>query len=414
MRLLILLGLLGLSWAAVWKTELVYQKSKMRRMIAEGTWAAHLQKKHAVKAEALKANPHFLGSYPQKVYDYEDEEYLGNVTIGTPEQSLGFDCAFECEDAFCCDYVSQKYKNLKWLNYTRQPEVLKTACDGKARYDYTKSSTFVRGFGDGFDIYYGTGSAYGFLGVDTVRFGEVGSNQLVVPKTTFGMAIHLADFFAEDPIDGILGLAFTSLSVSGSTPVFINAVKQGLVDAPLFTVYLGMVGFQDGVFGGVYTWGGIDQDNCGDILAYVPLQSATYFQYQMTDVSSGTYTFTPRFKWSVISDTGTSFIGGPQKQVFAIADEMGASYDRKNEVFEIPCNATIPDIVFTIGGNKYPVTQKNLIVTAGDDVDFCYLAIFPFGGDDIDWILGDPFIREYCHIFDIGQKRIGLMTVKKK
>lgn len=45
-----------------------------------------------------------------------------------------------------------------------------------------------------------------------------------------------------------------------------------------------MVGFQDGVFGGVYTWGGIDQDNCADIIAYVPLQSATYFQYQMTDV----------------------------------------------------------------------------------------------------------------------------------
>lgn len=36
-------------------------------MIAAGTWATHLQKKHALKAEALEANPHFLGSYPQKV-----------------------------------------------------------------------------------------------------------------------------------------------------------------------------------------------------------------------------------------------------------------------------------------------------------------------------------------------------------
>jgi len=29
-----------------------------------------------------------------------------------------------------------------------------------------------------------------------------------------------------------------------------------------------------------------------------------------------------------------------------------------------------------------------------------------FGG--IDWILGDPFIRKFCNIYDVGNSRIGL------
>ncbi|CAJ0939135.1 unnamed protein product, partial [Mesorhabditis belari] len=424
MKSFIFFALLHLAFGAIFKHGLVHHVSKMQKMIRAGTWADHLVKKQAMKAEALKANPHFRGSFPQKVYDYEDEEYLGNVTIGSPDQSfkvildtgsadfwipdrycdqgfdcegctkLNWDCAFECQDGFCCEVLTEKWKNTAWLNYTRQPSVFKTACDGKARYDLTKSSTYQHN-GNGFDIYYGTGSAYGFLGTDTVRFGAVGTDQLVVPKSTFGMATHIADFFAEDPIDGILGLAWPSISVSDSTPVLNNAISQKLLDQNLFSVYLAMIGFQDGVYGGVYTYGAIDTENCGPILAYQPLSSATYWQYKMSQVDVGSYSQSSgRFQWDVISDTGTSFIGAPQSISDKIGKQLGATWDKKNQVYEIACNATIPDFVFTI---------------AGPDVNFCYLALFPFDNEGFgpDWILGDPFIRQYCHVFDYQQKRIG-------
>ncbi|CAJ0582406.1 unnamed protein product, partial [Mesorhabditis spiculigera] len=376
MRLLLpLFGLLCLCEAGVFQIPLTYQVSKMRRMLSEGrgVWGAHLKKKRAAKADFLKQNPKFHGSYPQKVYDYEDEEYLGNVTIGTPEQSFkvildtgsadfwvpdkictddmdceqcmqsdDFDCDFDCQDPFCCDYITRKFK---------------------------------------------------------------------VPKSTFGMAVHLADFFASDPIDGILGLAFRSLSVSDSTPVLINAINQGLLDQPAFNVYLGKVGNQDGVYGGVYTYGGLDPDHCGDVIAYQPLSSATYFQYKMTEVVAGNYSF--KWNWEVISDTGTSFIGMPTWQSKAIAKEFGAWYDKEDEVYEIACNATIPDIVLTIGGKQYAIQQENLIVTAGEpDNKYCYLAIFDWDGDGTDWILGDPFIRQFCHVFDIGKQRVGFAPSK--
>ncbi|KIH49026.1 hypothetical protein ANCDUO_20900 [Ancylostoma duodenale] len=30
------------------------------------------------------------------------------------------------------------------------------------------------------------------------------------------------------------------------------------------------------------------------------------------------------------------------------------------------------------------------------------------------WILGDPFIREYCNIYDVGNKQIGFAKSKQK
>ncbi|PIO55305.1 eukaryotic aspartyl protease, partial [Teladorsagia circumcincta] len=170
---------------------------------------------------------------------------------------------------------------------------------------------------------YGTGAAVGFLGEDTVRFGGVGSNQLAVPNTVFGQATSLAAFFADQPIDGILGLAFKTIAVDGVTPVFINAVDQGLVDQPIFTVFLEHVGAQDNVYGGVYTYGGLDTTNCGPVLAYQPLSSATYYQFKLSGVASGTYSSTKG--WQAISDTGTSLLAAPTSIASAIADANGAT-----------------------------------------------------------------------------------------
>lgn len=54
--------------------------------------------------------------------------------------------------------------------------------------------------------------------------------------------IYSKSWIFQQAIDGILGLAFQSLAVDGITPPFINAVQQGLVDEPVFTVFMKHVG----------------------------------------------------------------------------------------------------------------------------------------------------------------------------
>jgi hypothetical protein len=84
----------------------------------------------------------------------------------------------------------------------------------------------------------GSGSSSGYLGTDTVTFLSGNGSTLTVPNTTFGQATNIAQVFASQPIDGILGLGFQSLAANNVVPPLINAINQNLLAEPLFTVWL--------------------------------------------------------------------------------------------------------------------------------------------------------------------------------
>uniref|UniRef100_A0A915AJW9 Peptidase A1 domain-containing protein n=1 Tax=Parascaris univalens TaxID=6257 RepID=A0A915AJW9_PARUN len=78
------------------------------------------------------------------------------------------------------------------------------------------------------------------------------------------------------------------------------------------------------------------------------------------------------------------------------------------------CDAKPPPLKITIGSHAYTISAENYIVKL--DRKKCAFAFFAseFGGFGPSWILGNPFIREYCHIHDVGRKRIGFAPVKHK
>ncbi|VDK80086.1 unnamed protein product, partial [Anisakis simplex] len=68
--------------------------------------------------------------------------------------------------------------------------------------------------------------------------GAKGSHQLVVPNTVFGQALALSSAFKGKELDGIFGLTFMSTGVGNVVPPLHNAWNQGLLDQPVFTVWL--------------------------------------------------------------------------------------------------------------------------------------------------------------------------------
>ncbi|CAB3397939.1 unnamed protein product [Caenorhabditis bovis] len=389
MKLFILLALVSIAACAVHQHRINWRPSKRMEMLRRGEYAAYLE----YQRELRKQSPNVLNSLPQNVNDFGDFEYLGNITIGTPDQS--FVVVLDTGSA-----------NL-WVPGPKCDK----SCDGKSKFDSSKSKTFVKN-GESWIIQYGSGDASGYLGEDTVRFGAVGEDQLEVPSTTFGIATRISADFKNDATDGILGLAFTSLAVDGVVPPLINAINQNLLDQPLFTVWLEHRGSLNNVGGGVFTYGAIDTTDCGAIVGYQPLSSATYYQFKASGFALGSYSNSKNVE--VISDTGTSFLGGPQDVVDGLAKAAGATYDYFNEVYFIDCKAQPGTLDITIGGNVYSIKPVNYIVDAGNGQ--CLFAAFPFdfGGFGPSWILGDPFIRQYCNIYDIGNKQMGFAPSLQK
>ncbi|KAK0407323.1 hypothetical protein QR680_019135 [Steinernema hermaphroditum] len=332
----------------------------------------------------------------QTVQDYKDFEYLGNITVGTPPQS--FQVVLDTGSA-----------NV-WIPDATCKFLHAGQCSSKHVFEQQKSSTYAPLPGRTFQITYGTGAATGILGSDTLCFGN---SQLCVANQTFGQATDIGTFFEGNPLDGILGLGFQSLAVDGVKPPFIRAVESGLLKEPIFTVYLEHHEGNVDARGGVFTYGGLDDENCGPVIAYENLSSATYWQFTIRGIQVGKL-YNSSTHYEVISDTGTSMIGGPKKEIDLIMKAMNiTNFDAFQGLYTVECSraASLPDVEFRIGDRLYGVAAKNYIVRDGS---VCYVLVAPIEvTEGPQWILGDPFIRQFCNVHDVAKKRIGFAPSKQ-
>lgn len=61
---------------------------------------------------------------------------------------------------------------------------------------------------------------------------------VAVSNQIFSMSQTEAPYLQYTLADGILGLAYPGLAISGATPVFDNMLAEGLINEDLFSVYL--------------------------------------------------------------------------------------------------------------------------------------------------------------------------------
>ena len=120
----------------------------------------------------------------------QDEEWTGPISIGSNKQQFTIDFDTGSSDL--------------WVPNSK---CTSSVCRGKHTYKSTSSSTSKSQKGT-FQIQYGDGSTVsGPVYQDTVTVaGVTAKNQYFSPVTT------LSDSFSNDPIDGILGLAYPTIS----------------------------------------------------------------------------------------------------------------------------------------------------------------------------------------------------------
>ena len=162
------------------------------------------------------------------VQDYQNAQYYGQITVGTPGQKENV--VFDTGSA-----------NL-WVP-NKSPLFA-----GKNTYSHGKSSTYQKN-GTVFKIQYGSGPVSGVYSADSVNIGPFALKDFTFAEVDdtsgLGLGYRLGKF------DGILGLAWDTISV-GHVPTIMNKlVGSGQLPQPVFGFYLGNNQPGELIFGGV-------------------------------------------------------------------------------------------------------------------------------------------------------------------
>jgi len=428
-----------------------------------------LQIKYALE-QKYKASRLPQGSVDIPLSNYQDAQYYGEITLGTPPQS--FKVLFDTGSSNLWVPSSQ----CSWLDI---------ACYFHATYDSSDSSTYVAN-GTAFSIQYGSGSLTGFLSQDVLTIGGLTVNQVFAEATNQpGITFVFAAF------DGVLGMAYQSISVDGVVPVFYNLVTQKQVSQPVFSFWLNRNSNESQ--GGEMVLGGIDTSHYSGNINYVPLVNETYWEFALDDILvGGKSTGYCQAGCHAVADTGTSLLAGPSDVVAELNQMIGATgvlsaecqmildqYENQiiNSIINglppnqtctniglcpggqcgicililttldnfLPSNSSqtliklvleelcnflpspngesivdcssvdsLPVITFVFGGQQFPLQPQQYILQEGTGEQT--LCLSGFIGLDLPpqigplWILGDVFIGSYYTVFDFGKSRLGFAT----
>ncbi|ODV85493.1 hypothetical protein CANARDRAFT_28281 [[Candida] arabinofermentans NRRL YB-2248] len=276
------------------------------------------------------------------------------------------------------------------------------ACYLHTKYEHDDSATY-KANGTTFAIQYGSGSLEGYVSQDTLSIGD-----LVIPKQDFAEATSEPGLaFAFGKFDGILGLAYDTISVNKIVPPIYNALNLGLLDEPKFAFYLGDTN-EDADNGGVATFGGVDETKYTGKITWLPVRRKAYWEVSFDGIGLGSE-FASLEGHGAAIDTGTSLIALPSQLAEILNTEIGAKKSWSGQ-YSIECDTrdSLPDLTlnfdgynFTISPYDYTLEVSGSCISAFTPMDFP-APIGPLA------IIGDAFLRKYYSVYDLGKDAVGL------
>lgn len=289
-------------------------------------------------------------------------QYFITATVGTPGQSFTL--------------VPDTGSSNLWI-YSAQ--CMSVPCLTHATYNYKDSSTYTAN-GEPFIIQYGSGGVDGTVAQDIVDFGPAQAvMEFGLVKKVSGVAFYTSQ------LDGILGLAYESISVD-NLPTFIDSDNE--IDKS-FSFYL-----HDNPTASYMVMPGFEQTGYTKIATH-PVIEKTYWNLNVVALTgpNGTIDMTG---YKAAIDSGTSLLMAGYDIINPLIEGIVVNQDCSN-LSELPnISVQLDSTVYVLTPNDYVLQITEFGTTS------CIMGIM---GAEVpaDWnyiIIGDIFFRPYPPYFN--------------
>ncbi|KAL8292876.1 hypothetical protein RQP46_000570 [Phenoliferia psychrophenolica] len=333
----------------------------------------------AAKAAASSAAAR-TGNLP--LTDYMDGQlWTGTISIGTPPVPFVIDFDTGSADLW-----------IPSVNCTS------AACQPHTKYDPSHSSTAAAVTQRKLAITYGDGSSTsGSVWTDKVSVGG-----LTALKQTFGAANSLSSDWQDDPMDGLLGMAYASISQLGAAPFFQNLIAQQTTAGSQFSFKLASANselFLGGMNPSLFKAGST---------SWAAVTSQTYWIIDAkTSLSSVPVATLGSF--SAIIDTGTSVVVAPTASAAMFWATVPNSAPYGSGYYTYDCTSP-PSPSFSFGGLTTSWTMSSDSLNLGRVSTGSSRCVGSIVGADVgvsSWIFGDTFLENVYSTFDFAANRVG-------
>lgn len=327
---------------------------------------------------------HKTGSEPL-TDQMQGTDWTGPISIGTPHQPFTIDFDTGSSDLWIASSSCNS-----------------NVCKGKNKYEHSKSRTSKVESGT-FSIQYGDNSSVkGDVYTDTVTVAGI-----KVKNQYLAAATELSSIFQNQPEDGLLGMAFPSISNLGKPSFMQTAMQQNAVSG-VFAFFLASDKSE-------LHLGGTNPQHYSGSIEYHPVinlvnqSQPSYWQIDNGEIEVNGYTVASSFK--TIIDSGTTIIFGPSGSVKGLYDKIGgqAMTGQLAGYYEFPCN-NVPKVSFKWGGKAWAISESSFnlgLVSTGSSMCVGAIAAQDLSlGDDV-WLLGDSFMTEVYTVFDMNNNQVG-------
>lgn len=266
-------------------------------------------------------NAKFLGGEHVTIKDYMNAQYFIELSVGTPAQKF--------------TVVPDTGSSNLWLYSSKCWSI---PCFYHHLFDHSKSTSY-KADGQAFDITYGSGGVKGTVGWDVAAIGDI--------KATMGFGeVTSASGISFDvsSMDGILGLAYDTISVDGLKTFMDNAS----VTDKSFSMYLHDVAEES-----YMVIPGMDSENWTTIDTHKVVEQK-YWALALSSVAVGTNKIDAS-KYKAVIDSGTSLLVGPKELIDPLISGIIVNPDCSNI-------DSLPEMSITIDTTTYTLEAKDYVL----------------------------------------------------